>query len=142
MVLKGLENHRILCRCVDEVEKGIRENDAETTLLRLRMCLEYLVCTYCKKCFLCTGVNILKIEGRLLDRINFLAQNEMISEEEAQLLHQMRMKDVYYREYVTRFTSDELLKDSDIMDKLRENYRELLMYLPRFLNVFPHPFAV
>ena len=142
MVLKGLENHRILCRYVDEVEKGIRENDAETTLLRLRMCLDYIVCTYCKKCFLCTGVNILKIEGRLLDRINFLARNEMISEEEAQLLHQMRMKDVYYREYVTRFTSDELLKDSDIMDKLRENYRELLMYLPRFLNVFPHPFAV
>lgn len=142
MVLKGLENHRILCRYVDEVEKGIRENDAATTLLRLGMCLEYLVCTYCKKYFLCTGVNILKIEGSLLDRINFLAQNEMISEEEAHFLHQMRMKDVYYREYVTRFTSDELLKDSDIMDKLRENYRELLMYLPRFLNVFPHPFAV
>ena len=140
MVLKGLENHRILCRYVDEVEKGIRENDALTTLLRLRMCLDYIVCTYCEKYFLCTGVNILKIEGSLLDRINFLAQNEMISEEEAHLLHQMRRAYMPGGVHTTHFA--DIDEDSDIMDKLRESYRELLMYLPRFLNVFPHPFAV
>lgn len=124
-LIDGLQKHQRLQQLLEKVERRINEKDPDDAALNMRKILEYITTEYMKE----YAQQLVKED--LCGTINGLERSGILSREIVSLFHKIRM--------AGNASGAHFKEKEGSLQKTQSLYKQLLAYIPSFLEDFPEP---
>lgn len=124
-LIDGLQKHQKLQKLLEKVERRINEGDPDDAALNMRKILEYITTQYMKE----YAQRLAKED--LFGTIKGLESAGILSRETVSLFHKIRM--------AGNDSGAHFKEEEGSLKKTQSLYKQLLAYIPSFLEDFPEP---
>lgn len=124
-LVDGLQKHQRLQKLLEKVERRINEGDPDDAAVNMRKILEYITTQYMKE----YAQRLAKED--LFGTIKGLESAGILSRETVSLFHKIRM--------AGNDSGAHFKEEEGSLKKTQSLYKQLLAYIPSFLEDFPEP---